>query len=274
MKEFKVDAHEPSYLPSGGEWKLAWAEEFDGAEVDRNKWDYRLCMMGKRHPAWTDKGVQLDGESHAVFTLMLEDGRPVSSQLQTGCNFMDEPTVPTKFGGEYLQWNIGKLKESKFTKKYGYFECRCRLQQKEGWWTAFWLQSPIIGASLDPQDTGSEVDIMESFHPGNIIGHTVFTGGYGQDSKRFHRTGKMLDETVFHRFGVLWDETGYTFYIDGEETGKITDAISGHPEFILITTEVKGYRNEDHQPEKEAFDAVGDTFLVDYIRVFDRTDTK
>lgn len=270
MKSFEIENHHPSILPDG-EWKLVFADEFDGEELDRTVWDYRLSMMGKRHPAWTDRGVHLDGESNAVFTLLKEDGRPVSSQLQTGYNFMDEPVVSTTFGNDHLQWNIGKLKRSPFTHKYGYWECRCRLQQKEGWWSAFWIQSPIIGASLDPAEAGVEIDVMESFHPGNIVAHNAFCGGYGLDMQRLKVGGNVdLDVTEFHRFGVLWDESGYTFYIDGVEDGKIEGNISHRPEFILISTEVRGYRNADHTPLPEAYEAIGDTFLVDYVRVFDR----
>ena len=267
--KYEVKDHAYSLLPDGYDWELVWADEFDGTELDRSKWDYRLCMMNKRHPAWTDQGVHLDGESHAVFTLMSEDGRPVSSQLQTGYNFMDAPVQETVFGHDHLQWNIGKLKESMFLHGHGYYECYCRLQQKEGWWTAFWIQSPVIGASLNPADTGVEIDIMESFKPGKINGHNVFTGGYGQDMQRSKIGGTQVDETEFHRFGLLWDETGYTFYIDGVADGKITDKLTARPEFILISTEVSGYRFEDHQPVQEAYDNQGDTFVVDHVRVFE-----
>ena len=269
MKVFEVNKHEPSLLPDG-DWKLVWADEFDGETLDDSKWDYRLSMMGLKHPAWTDKGVHLDGKSNCVFTLLEEDGRPVSSQLQTGYNFMDEPVQKTTFGEDHLQWNIGKLKENKFAHKYGYFECRCKLQQMPGWWSAFWIQSPIIGASLDPKVTGSEIDIMESFEPGEIAAHNAFTGGYGLDMKREMVGGKSnlsLDE--FHRFGLRWDENGYTFYIDGEEDGHISTYVSGCPQFILISTEPIGYRFKDHQPTKEAKAAVGDQFTVDYVRVFE-----
>lgn len=270
MIKFEIPGHEHSLLPDGAEYTLAWSDEFDGDTLDRTKWDYRLSMMGKRHPAWTDKGVKLDGNSNAVFTLIEENGMPVSSQLQTGYNFMDEPVEKTTFGVDHLQWNIGKLKRNLYTHKYGYYECRCRLQQKDGWWSAFWIQSPIIGASLDPADTGVEVDIMESFKPGEIVEHNVFHGGYGQDCTRDTASAvSTLDKTIFHRFGLLFDETGYTFYIDGKEDGKITKNISGHDEFILITTEVSGYRSENHMPTEQARAAVGDTFLVDYVRVFD-----
>ncbi|MBQ4086217.1 MAG: glycoside hydrolase family 16 protein [Clostridia bacterium] len=272
MKNFELPLHEPSLLPEGN-WKLVWNDEFDGTELDASKWDYRLSMMGHEWPAWTNEGVHLDGSSNAVFTLIERDGRPVSSQLQTGYNFMDQPVVSTTFGHDHLQWNIGKLHENKFTHGYGYYECRCRLQQKDGWWTAFWIQSPVIGSSLDPKDSGVEIDVMECFRLGTVHPHNVFTGGYGLDMKNIKVGGfEGLDQSEFHRFGLLWDETGYTFYVDGVEDGKITGHLTARPEFILISTEVKGYRYEDHTPVQEAYEAIGDTFLVDYVRVFEKLD--
>ena len=272
MQAFQIKDHEDSLLPDG-KWSLVWNDEFDGTELNRSKWDFRLSMMGKRFPSWTDKGVHLDGDSNVVFDLLMEDGRPVCSQLQTGYNFMDEPVQKTMFGSADLQWPLGKLKENLFTHAYGYYECRCRLQQHpEAWWSAFWLQSPIIGANSDPGDTGTELDIMECFEIGDIRGHNAFTGGYGLDMKREKVGGVTgLDTTVFHRFGMLWDHTGYTFYVDGIEDGHIAKYISHRPEFILITTEVKGYRKTEHAPVKEAFDFIGkDSFVVDYVRVFDK----
>ncbi len=270
MQLYEVENHAPSMLPDGKEFRLVWQDEFDGDALDTTKWDYRLSMMGKVHPAWTDRGVHLDGQGNCVFTVIEEDGRPVSSQLQTGYNFMDEPVEKTTFGEDHIQWNIGKLKQNKFTHAHGYYECRCKLQAKPGWWSAFWVQSPIIGASLDPAYTGAEMDIMECFYPGNIHAHNIYTGGYGLDMSHSSVGGDInVDKDTYHTFGLLWDETGYTFYIDGKEDGKITTAVSHCPEFILISTEVNGYRNADHAPTAEARAAVGDTFLVDYVRVFD-----
>ena len=70
---------------------------------------------------------------------------------------------------------------------------------------------------------------------------------------------------------MQWDETGYTFYIDGEEDGHVDGPVSDCPEFILVGTEVMGYRNADHAPTPEARAAAkaGDCFVVDYVRVFD-----
>lgn len=284
MQDFLIEDHEHSILPDGN-WQLVWHDEFDGTELDRTKWDYRLSMMGKRHPAWTDKAVHLDGNSNAVFEVINENGKPVSSQLQTGYNFMDEPPQKMTFGNSNLQWNIGKLKKPLFTHTYGYYECRCKLPQMpdDRWWGAFWLQSPIIGASLDPAESGAEIDIMECFDHGKIAAHTVYTGGYGKDMQHSNTGGHYpnsnpdacklpeVDMAQFHRFGVLGDETGYTFYIDGQEDGRVSKHISKRPQFILISTEVKGYRVGDHQPFPEAYELIGkDCFIVDYVRVFDR----
>ena len=268
-----IPDHEPSLLPPGRKWRLAWHDEFDGTELDRTKWAFRMSIMQKRHPGYTDKGVHLDGRGNAVFDIRIEDGRPVSSHLQTGFNFMDEPIEETKFYNDHLQWPIGKLRAPLFEHLYGYWECRCCLQQKPGWWSAFWLQSSTIGASLDPARTGVEIDAMESFKPGVVSMHNVFHGGYGKDTHwegcGSEKTG--LDTSVFHRFGVLWDDRGYTFYFNGREDGHVEGHVSRVPLFVLVSTEVTGYRHADHQPVPEAFAAAesGDNFLVDYVRVFD-----
>jgi hypothetical protein len=272
MKTYNVHGHAPSFLPDGHEFRLVWSDEFDGNGIDGGKWDYRLCMMGKRHPSWTDKGVKVK-DGCAEFSIFEENGEVVCSQLQTGYNFMDQPPEKTIFLTDHLQWQIGKLQKSKFLHLYGYYECRCRLQQKPGWWSAFWMQSPIIGASLDPKKTGAEIDIMECFKPNVIVPHNVFTGGYGLDMERRSVGGLSFDSPAdeFHTFGLLWLPDRYVFYIDGKEDGTITENVSGTEEFILISTETSGYRNKDHKPTAEAVSAAktGDTFLVDHVRVFD-----
>ncbi|HQD38973.1 MAG TPA: hypothetical protein PLC26_00395 [Bacillota bacterium] len=42
MKVFEVPGHEPSLVPKDFDWKLVWHDEFDGTELDRSKWDFRL----------------------------------------------------------------------------------------------------------------------------------------------------------------------------------------------------------------------------------------
>lgn len=270
MKKFEVKDHAPSYLPDG-EWKLVWSDEFDGTELDKTKWDYRLNMMGKRHKTWSDEGVRLDGKSNAVFSIFEKDGEICSSQIETGYNFMDDPHEEGDCWNGGLSWPIGKLKEHKFLHRYGYYECRCKLQKKPGWWSAFWLQSPVIGSSLDPTVSGVENDIMESFEPGKIIKHCNHYNGYGVDHECATAGSGMdisLDE--YHLFGMLWEDDGYTFYVDGAEDGRVTNPVSQIPQFILLSTEVNGYRAKERTATDAARAAVGDKFIVDFVRVFDK----
>lgn len=93
----------------------------------------------------------------------------------------------------------------------------------------------------------------------------------GIENSKYNRDEytKPLDE--FHRFGLLWTEEEYVFYYDEKETARTSGPISGVEQFILLTTEVQGYRRGDgtkHAPEAEQ--SLDDTFVVDYVRVFDR----
>lgn len=298
MKKFEIENHEPSLLPDG-EWKLAWADEFDGTELDKSKWFYRLNFWGKPFPAYCDKGVSLDGKSNAVFTpVKMEDGRICSAQLQTGSNSFDipKPTYDSEVNacGDNNFWPLGKLPEPTFMHRYGYYEVRCKLQKTHGWWSAFWLQSPSIGTTYNPEWSGVEVDIMEYF--GNMmLTSGNFYGGYGEDLKTDARVhydlkGTFYDgeeprintdkfsyddfkkaEDEFHRFGLLWTENEYVFYFDGVETARTQKPISQVQQFILLTTEVQGYRQGNGlRNNEEAEKSLGDSFIVDYVRVFDK----
>lgn len=267
MKRYKLTGHEDSFMPENKNWKLVWNDEFDGNELDESKWRHRLHIMGTRHDTWVDNGVSLDGKSNLIFSLIEKDGHFYSSQLQTGENYMDRPGKAF----ERYTWPIAKISKPLFQHSHGYFECRCRLQQKEGWWSAFWLQSPIQGSTLNPAFSGVEIDIMESFSPGRIT-HNIHWNGCGED---LQSKGKPSFDIVapdeFHRFGLEWDDSGYTFYIDGEISWHVDGPVSDTEQFILISTECIGYRNTNQIPDHRLRDAIGDCFMVDYIRVFDKT---
>ena len=270
---YEIDGHAPSLLPDGAEWRLVWNDEFDGTELDRTKWFYRLDMVGKRHKPYVDDLVHLDGKGNAVFTLEeREDGTYYSSTLQTGENYTDRGV------------DKDTCRTPTFMHKYGYYECRCILQDKSPWWSAFWLQSPSIACEdMPPEQAGVEVDIMESFAPGRVIPHFNHWGGYGEGHKFANSAGfdrwatdeDAIDVSLgeYHYFGVDWQLDGYTFYIDGKQSGnKIEGPVSDTEQFILLFTECKGHR--DQVPGYVASDEFGhgikDRFIVDFVRVFDK----
>ena len=218
------------------------------------------------------------------------DGQLASPQLQTGELLWDYPQE--RVDGRL--WFLPPRRPPKFTHAFGYYECRCRLQQEPGWWSAFWMQTETQGANLDPARSGIEHDIMESFEPGLVAPHAFHYNGYGDDYRTFNSTyvydreqeiGRDItpvDKSVFHTFALLWEPTGYTAFIDGRPSGhrlgmrgqgKYQEAVSLVPEFILLSTEVNGFRNpaKDHPPLADSVRAaeMGDAFIIDHVRVFD-----
>ena len=285
-----VPGHEPSLLPEGRRFRLVWHDEFDGNSLDESKWSYRTNFWGRRahwFAAPEDNAVEVKDGLLRLKLVKKADGRFVSPQLQTGELMWDIPHVPNPSGF----WPLPKREKPKFVHKYGYYECRCRLQRMPGWWSAFWMQSEGIGTTLDPSASGVEHDIMESFDPGEVIVAAFHMNGYGPDYKGFHIPaaydeepkfeGKLnlaVDTESFHTFGMLWEPDGYSVYVDGRLRGRNGAAVSHVPEFVLLTTEAKWYRNNrmtgEGVPELDAAARAGDDFVVDYVRVYDIVEEK
>ena len=279
--ETKVGDRAPSYLPKGRHFALAWADEFDGDRLDERTWSYRTNFWGRpahwfAHPS--DNAVEVGGGTLKLKVVRRPDGQYVSPQLQTDEILWDCPDT----GNTNKFWWIGKRSPAKFQHRYGYWECRCKLQKKPGWWSAFWMQSANIGTTLDPTDSGAEIDMMESFKPGIVAPHNVFARGYGPDQARYMVGGswdRQIDDWEnWHVFGVLWDRTGYTFYVDGKEDGRVEDLVSHRPHFLLLTTECRFFRKNrmTGAADPQLADAVAarDQFEVDYVRVWDEVKEK
>ena len=285
MKLFPIIDHEPSLLPEG-DWSLIWADEFDGDTLDRSKWDFRLNFWGSPFLAYTDKGVLLRNgcvELHRTE----RDGYYVSPQLQTGTNSFDLPIGDKASPFDQTVARLGQYQPAKFEHRYGYYEVRCKFpKEPDVMWSAFWLQSASIGTRYDPAWSGIENDIVENFatnqgSTGNIL------YGYGAPFIDDGRVTYSFDKTPdgFHRFGMLWTEAEYVFYCDGKEVSRCNQGVSRVPQFLLLTTEVRGYRKKKPLKVGEySVDYSGtgvgtiakrydhftdDAFIVDYVRVFD-----
>ena len=286
-----VPGEAPSLLPAGRRFKLVWSDEFNGNCLDASKWSYRTNFWGRRahwFAAPEDGAVEVKGGKVHLKIVKKPDGQFVSPQLQTGELMWDIPWDGKRKGF----FPLPKREKAKFVHKYGYYECRFRLQRKEGWWSAFWMQTEQQGCTLDPAISGIEHDIMEAFKPGEIIAHCFHANGYSHDYLGF-RTPRVEDAMAtnvvvkvgsddFHTIGMLWEPDGYTVFIDGRQNGPKVgtgegEAVSHVPEFVLLTTECKPYREKrmTAQPDEnllKTLDAAveaGDDFVVDFVRVYD-----
>ena len=261
------EKHVPSLLPEGKRWKLVWHDEFDGDTLDLSKWSYRLHLMQRRHKTFAEEGAELDGKGNLLLKLIKKDGHFYSPQLQTGSNYLDRPG--DQYGSSKFTWPVAKIEQPKFQHKYGYYEIRCKLPAQPGWWAAFWLQSPLIGSTLDPARSGVEVDIMENFSRHGFVSHNNHWNGYGADHQSAGSGSRKVTQGDFHVYGLDWSKDGYVYYIDGKESWRCPGPVSDCEQFILISTECMGYRDGDtpHEELKKAI--LPDCFTVDYVRVFD-----
>ena len=285
MKKFEVENHAPSYLPDG-EWELVWADEFDGNELDTSKWGFRLNFWGERFDAYTDQGVVVK-DSCVELHRIEKDGCYVSPQLQTSSNSFDLLTSNhANPWGQDGFWPFTEFEEPKFVHRYGYYECRCKFQKDpQLMWSAFWMQSPTIGGRFEPEWCGIECDIMEYFQEGKCTTGNIMNG-YGKQFLEDGRVNYELEnkEQEWHYFGMDWQPDGYVFYCDGKEISRCNKHVSHVPEFILLTTEVHGYRSVKQgvfkklgtgeitqEPPfviKDKF--IDDAFIVDFVRVYDK----
>ena len=132
-----VEGEAPSLLPEGREFRLVWHDEFSGDRLDETKWSYRTNFWGRR-ASWfaapEDGAVEVGGGLARLRIVKTENGEFRSPQLQTGGLLWDDMR---KVLGNGVTWPFPKRARPKFMHRFGYWECRAKLQGKRGWWSAF-----------------------------------------------------------------------------------------------------------------------------------------
>ncbi len=224
------------------EYQLVWHDEFDGTTLDSSKWSIR--QPGPRVGGFTTlDNAKLNGHGELVITVKRETPDKITTAM-----------IST---------------DGKYTPRYGYYECRVKLQKKTGNWSAFWLQSPAMGNVGDTRKSGVEIDIYEYAVP--MRGQTMSNlhwFGYGKDHKT---TGKHYDveglQAGYHVFGCEWTPEGYRFFSDGQLMWETTDAPSDHPEYLILSAEVPVQGKPHWSGNSDKFEGE-DQVTFDYVRVY------
>ncbi len=230
--------------PPSPEYRLIWQDEFNGTELDLDKWSYRY--LGPRR-----------GGINAEDAIVLN-----------GKGFLE--IVTSEVGDEFHTGMIGT--QDKFEARYGYWETRVRLQEEPGHWFAFWLQSPDMRPTEtpgDPATMGAEIDVVE--YPAiwfNDVLQTVIWGGYGHGSSASQRTTIPGLNDGFHTFGVEWTEDEYIFYVNDRETWRTSQGLSHRPQYVILSLEVA--ENPEGWVGDVADGEFPDRVVVDYVRVYQK----
>ena len=221
MMSLGVPQRSPAAPPSG--YYEVWNDEFDGSSLDTSKW--------------------------TVFTGTHRDAVNTASAVSVGSSTLTLTTY-TSSGTHYTGY-IGT--SGKFYAKFGYFESYIKWADSAGMWSAFWLQSDLMGDWPFPTqyvddtlEAGAEIDICEH-RSQNSSGTSIASEGVsnlhwnGYDTNATSTGSSLYGSSLnsgYHTYGLLWDSSTYKFYCDGSQVYSTTTANSEHSEWILLTSEV------------------------------------
>ena len=246
--------------PADGKWKMTFQDEFDGMQVDTNKWS----TYGENY--W-DKVSHFTKE-----TTFVSGGLAHLRFEKKRGHHNDDPKRPeSDYATGFLE-SFGK-----FTQRYGYFEARMKLPTAPGLWPAFWMMPDRGGTGpqwqrSDTKSGGMEFDIMEHLTRwgANRFNIAMHWDGYGKEHKSIGSTCVYFtpDKDGFVTSGLLWEPGLLVFYCQGREIGRWADErVASVPEDIMFTLPAGGWDNDwlDHAK-------LPDEFLIDYVRVWQRAD--
>lgn len=221
------------------QYELVWQDEFDSCCLDMNKWNYRSEGNTRGYGIVNRKAIEQNGDGYIHIKVIKDE--------------------------EYNKYYVGQIgTQGLYETKFGYFECRAKINKSVGPHVAFWLQSPTVNKVGNTKLYGAEIDIFE-YHCLNpkTVHHNIHWDGYGKDHKT---TGKTIDYpsiiTGFHTFGLEWTPYEYIFYVDGKKTWSTKEAISHKEQYIILSTELTGMGGD---PSKGVYP---DAITIDYVRVY------
>lgn len=246
----------PTATPGSGDYTLVWSDEFDGAEIDRNKWTFDI---GWGQNGWGNNELQYYTD------------RPENARLENGMLIIEAREERYR-AQEYTSARLKTQGLHDWT--YGRFEARIRVPYGQGIWPAFWTLGSDIETVGWP-DSG-ELDIMEHIgrEPSTVYG-TVHGPGYsGADGVGGSYTlpnGEQLKD-AFHLYAVEWEPTEIRWYIDDVHYATVTpndvpgEWVFDHPFFIIMNVAVGGYW-PGYPDETTVFPQF---MYVDYVRIYQK----
>ena len=193
-------ALDKTFDPVKAGWKLVFNDEFEGSQIDWNKW----------LPRYKNGFASLDGKGHLLIKCDYDkDGKNLTTESL---------------------WSKTKF-------KYGYFEARLRFTRQPGWWAAFWLYGDF---NSNPFMDGFEIDIFEDYYNRpkrlgsakyGVLDHNlhVYTGSLLKSWNYNSQLTRSLDD--FYVLGCKWTPFEITYYLDG----KLIASSANHSPYSSVT---------------------------------------
>lgn len=229
---------------SGGFWRLAFSDEFDGPGIDASKWSngFGWGDTANNFAAWCD---------------------PTANVIVDGALLQRADRLPAPQNGKPYSGACLHTKGT-FSQLYGYWEARIRVAPGPGLWSAFW------GKPAD-ESWPPELDVEEigGDRPDTVImtNHWRDESGHRQKTHRWRGPDFTAD---YHVFGAEWSPEETVWYVDGVERARTgagaAEMAARGPFYALLNLQV-GLQGAAQATEATRFPAYQ---LVDYVRIWDR----
>jgi len=264
-------------------WTLRWSDEFDGTELDRNKWTPDTGYYLNSDPGtWGWGNDELEYYSDNPNNVYVQDG-----YLHLTA-FKDRKNWPNIDPSRYAQYASGKvITRDKFSWKYGRIDFRASVPPGQGFWPALWMM---------PQDNfyggwalSGEIDVMEAKGsiPNKSSGAIHFGGAWPDNAyisgEYTFPAGKTIAD--FNVYTLIWEEAEIRWYVNGNRflTAKNNQWRSNASNaqgnayapfdkdfYIIMNLAVGGHFDGYKIPPDNALPA---TMRVDYVRVYSPFDS-
>jgi beta-glucanase (GH16 family) len=237
---------------------LVWFDEFNGTDVDTNKWEF-MIGDGSAYgiPGWGNNELQYYTANNAT----VANGELTITAREESVG-----------GRNYTSARLRTLNKGDWT--YGRFEMRAKLPVGQGMWPAFWMLSSV--PDYGGWAASGEVNIIETIGsvPEKIYGTLHYGGEWpanvSSGSSTFLPAGTAQD---WHEYAIEWQSGEIRWYVDDQlfatQNNWYTTAAPFPAPFdvdfhLLLNLAVGG--NWPGQPDGTT--VFPQDYIMDYVRVY------
>jgi len=274
-------------------WTLVWSDEFNGTELDPEKWVPETSC-------WGGGNNELQCYTNRSENIKVSDGVLKLSAREEAFRGLKYPQDWEDRGENVTQrYTSGKVRTKGLAQwKYGRFEARIKLPQGQSTWPAFWMLPEDNSYGKWP--LSGEIDIMEAVNLGarcdecgasktenRSSGALHFGQPWPNQNLRFKNNALPNGVDSYHIFSVEWSEKQFDWYVDGErfftlrESDWFTAAVSkdenklapfDRPFYLMLNLAVGGDLPGNRNEKSFNPDSFPSDLLVDWVRVYNIQD--
>ncbi len=280
-------------------WDLVWSDEFDGTELNREKWKPEQSCWGggnQERQCYTDRPDNIrviDGVLH------LKARKEQFTGPDRPPEIADKPNP--KKTQEFTSAKIRTLGLASW--RYGKIEFRAKPPKGQGTWPAVWMMPADNMYGGWPRS--GEIDILEGVNLGatcdtcngevgeNRMISALHFGDYAPKNKfldtRVALPTNALPSDDFHVWTLEWGEGLMRFYLDGRKYWEVkagqwdsasplakSNAVApfDQPFYIMANLAIGGGLSEKNNDKGVAVNVAPVDFLIDWIRIYQCADDR